>query len=403
MLALGLNLGRLGFLLGGILLLPSLALGSTEKNTSVNESIPPLAIEPTGQVKTLPSKYPSSWFWAQDVAFGHMLDGKMVLLDVAAETLPKQYKGSFNVSIIGNIVQAEIRNEIYATETFYSRGVRGERTDVVTIWSKDTLEPIAEIVWPKLNRFMGLPEKNALQLIDDEKLLLVFNLNPATSVTVIDVESRKIINEIATPGCALIYPTGKRGFSSVCSNGGLLSTQLKANGQIASQKRVKPFFSSDTSPIFEHTVIIDGIAYFPSYEGLMQKVDLRGDIAKPMGSWSMVSAKEKAANWRPGGLGLIDKDDQGNIYIIMHPDGHDGSQQHGGTEIWVFDSKQEKRIARYPVQSWAISIGVGRGENPLLVLTNGDLLLEVYDAHNGEFIRTIDAALETPLMIHAAH
>ncbi len=406
----GLNTNKFGclsmrFVAGiilGVVLLPSLVFASSsQSNPPVNKALPPLPIEPTGIVNTLPKEYPDTWFWAQDVAFGHMLDGKVALLDAAEDTLPKQYKGSFNMSLIGNLVESKTRNEIYATETFYSRGVRGKRTDVVTIWSKDTLEPLGEIVWPKNNRFMGLPERSALQLIDNEKLLLVFNLNPATSVTVIDIEKRKILNEIATPGCALIFPTGKRGFSSLCSNGGILSTQLTADGKVAKQERVKPFFSSDTSPIFEHAATIDGIAYFPDYMGLMHKVDLTGDSAKVIGSWSLVNEQEKAANWRPGGLGLIDSDSLGNIYVIMHPDGHDGSQQHGGSEIWVFNSKQQKRIARYPVQSWAISIGISRGKKPLLMLTNGDLLLEVYDALSGKFLRTINAGLETPLMLHA--
>ncbi len=397
------NLKLFGIILANLVLTPSLSLASPKEKTVEKKNITPLEIEAAGKVNRLPNHYPETWFWIQDVAFGHMFEGKMVLLDAAAEKLPKQYKGSFNVSMMGNIVQARTRNEIYSIETFYSRGVRGDRTDVLTIWSKDKLKPLGEIVWRKNNRAMILPEKSALQLIDNENLLLVFNLNPATSVTVINVKKRQILNEIAIPGCSLIFPTGKRGFSSICSNGGMLSTQLTADGKIYKQQRIAPFFNSDTNPIFEHTAIINGIAYFPDYSGIMHKIDLKGEKAKVIGSWSLVSKKEKRAKWRPGGLGLIDKDDKGNIYIIMHPDGHEGTHQHGGNEIWVFDSQKEKRIARFPVQSWAISLGVGRGDKPSLMVTNRNMLLEVYDASTGKFLRTIDAALETPLMIHAAH
>ena len=247
-----------------LLMLPAMSMASNNGNTEVRSDLPPLPIEPTGIVKVLPKKYPETWFWVQDIAFGHMTSGKVALIDAAENTLSKQYKGSIDNSLLGNLVLGEIQNEVYMTETFYSRGVRGERTDVVTIWSKDTLEPIDEVVWSNTNRYMGLPQRNALQLIDNEKLLLVFNLNPATSVTVIDIESRKILNEIAIPGCALIYPTGKRGFSSICSNGSLLSTQLTSDGKITSQKRTIPFFNPDTTPVFEHVALVDGFAYIPS-------------------------------------------------------------------------------------------------------------------------------------------
>lgn len=382
-----------------LLMLPAMSIASNNGNTEVRSDLPPLQIEPTGIVKVLPKKYPETWFWVQDIAFGHMTSGKVALIDAAENTLSKQYKGSIDNSLLGNFVLGKIQNEVYMTETFYSRGVRGERTDVVTIWSKDTLEPIDEVVWSKTNRYMGLPQRNALQLIDNEKLLLVFNLNPATSVTVIDIESRKILNEIAIPGCALIYPTGKRGFSSICSNGSLLSTQLTSDGKITSQKRTIPFFNPDTTPVFEHVALVDGFAYIPSFTGIMHKVNLKGDTASVVDSWSMVSNDELRENWRPGGVVFIDSDEQGNIYVIMHPDGHEGSQQQGGTEIWVFNSKTGKRISRYPVQSWAISLGVSRGKTPLLMLTNGEMQQEVYDAMSGKYIRTISAGLETPLVI----
>ena len=382
-----------------LLMLPAMSMASNNGNTEVRSDLPPLPIEPTGIVKVLPKKYPETWFWVQDIAFGHMTSGKVALIDAAENTLSKQYKGSIDNSLLGNLVLGEIQNEVYMTETFYSRGVRGERTDVVTIWSKDTLEPIDEVVWSNTNRYMGLPQRNALQLIDNEKLLLVFNLNPATSVTVIDIESRKILNEIAIPGCALIYPTGKRGFSSICSNGSLLSTQLTSDGKITSQKRTIPFFNPDTTPVFEHVALVDGFAYIPSFTGIMHKVNLKGDTASVVDSWSMVSNDELRENWRPGGVVFIDSDEQGNIYVIMHPDGHEGSQQQGGTEIWVFNSKTGKRVSRYPVQSWAISLGVSRGKTPLLMLTNGEMQQEVYDAMSGKYIRTISAGLETPLVI----
>ena len=368
-----------------------------------NPDLPPLRPETLGIVKTLPAKYPSHWILAHDATFFHMIEGRMLVLDPLAETLAQQYKGFFNIFFMGNFTQAKTRPEMYATETFYSRGSRGTRTDVLSIIDKSSLKTIDEIVLPGAKRFTGMPERYAIQLIDNERLLLVFNLNPATSVTVIDIVNRKILNEVGIPGCSLIYPTGARGFSSICSNGGLLTTELDTNGQIVSQQRLDPFFSSDTSPIFERPAIIDGTAYFPGFHSEVHPIDVSGKVAVPGKPWSLVTEKERQEGWRPGGIGLIDSDASGQFYLLMHPNGKEGSQGSGGSEVWVFKASEKKRVNRFTLKNWGLSLGVTKGDDPILVVTNGDLNIDVYKAKNGEYIRTIsDFGQETPLMLFGA-
>jgi len=377
-----------------------MAFSSSNASAAVDSDLPPLPMETVGQVRTLPAQYPENWFWVLDGTFGHMLDGKMTLFDASASTISTQKKGMLNAALGGSFVEAKNRDEVYVFETFHSRGNRGARTDVVTIYSKTSLAPVAEIVWPVPIRYQGAPQRYALQLIDNEKLLLAYNFTPASSVTVIDVESRKILNEVSTPGCTLIYPTGERGFSSLCNNGGMLSTELAADGQIIKQTRIEPFFDTDANPAFERPAIIDGLAYYPGFESYVHVIDMRGKVAKYVDTWDMLTDAERAENWRPGGLGFIDKDSKGRFYLIMHPDGHDGSQNGGGSEVWVYDAKKQKRVGRYPLQSWGLALGVSKGEKPLLMVTTGDMALEVYDANSGEYLRTIqDAGQETPLMI----
>lgn len=163
-----------------------------------------LAAEKPGKVEQLPASYPDHSVIAHDVAFFHTLEGKMMVLDADAETAAQQFKGMVNSSFIGQFTQSVARSEMYVAETFHSRGVRGERTDVVTIYDKATLAPVGEIILPGGKRSTTMPEKYALQLIDEDRMLLVFNLFPATSVTVVDVAARKVLNEIPIPGCALI-------------------------------------------------------------------------------------------------------------------------------------------------------------------------------------------------------
>jgi methylamine dehydrogenase heavy chain len=365
---------------------------------------PPLPIEPTGVIESLPATYPPSWFLAQDAAFFHMGDGKVYVIDSAADTLAEQVKGTFNVSMIGNLTQSPKRSEIYVTETFHSRGSRGDRLDVLTVYDQKTLAPKGEVILPTGKRFMGMPERYALLVMNNDRWLAIANFSPATSITLIDLDTRKIMGEIPTPGCVLVYPTGKRGFSSLCADGRFLSTELAADGSVASQTRTDSFFNSDTSPIYERPAVIGDTAYFPSIAGLVYPVDLSGAVAKVGEPWNLVPEAERAENWAPAGIGLIDKDDQGHFYIIMHPDAKEGSYQGGGPEVWVFDGAAKKRVRRIALQTWGLSLAVSRGTNPLLLVVNPtDMSLEMYETGSGEFIKTITGfGQETPLMVQGS-
>ena len=359
--------------------------------------------EPIGKVNTLPVPYPAEWVIAHDAAFFHMSEGKMIVLDTEAQTLGQQYKGMFNNSFIGQFIQASKRPEMYVVETFHARGNRGERTDVVTVYDKSTLAPIAEVVLPGGKVIKSMPEKQAVALLDDERLLLVSNFTPASSVTVVDIEQRKILSEVQIPGCALIYPTGKLGFSTLCSNGAMLSIQLDKEGQVVKEERTDSFFDTNTETLFEKSAIIDGIAYFPGLAGQVQPIDLRGDKAKVLKKWWLTTEEERAQGWRPGGWQLLDRDDSGRFYILMNPESFNGSHKDGGPEIWVYNPKKGKRVQRIKLNSWGISLALTRGDNPRVVVTNPEMNLEVYQAKTGEFIRTISGfGQETPFVVYSA-
>ncbi|WP_426357474.1 amine dehydrogenase large subunit [Pseudocolwellia sp. HL-MZ19] len=171
-----------------------------------------------------------------------------------------------------------------------------------------------------------------------------------------------------------------------------------------SQHRVPQFFDTDKTPIFERPAIIDNIAYFPSFTGDLHVINLQNKIAKHEDMWSLLSTEERNAGWRPGGLSLMDSDEQGLIYIIMNPEGFDGSQTHGGTEVWVFDPIKKKRISKISVPNWAVSVALTRGKEPLLVVTNGEMALDIFNPRTGELIQNINGFGNiTPLVIFKAY
>ncbi|MFT5350859.1 MAG: methylamine dehydrogenase heavy chain [Planctomycetota bacterium] len=357
-----------------------------------------------GVIGTLPGNYPDHWILVHDVTFNHMFGGKVIILDAEKGTRNEQFKGMFNASFIASIAPAKTRSEIYVYETFYTRGNRGTRTDVVTIYDKATLSPIDEIIIPGGKRASMLPSDYTIRLIDDEKLLLLYNFTPSTSIAVVDIVNRKMLNEINLPGCSLIYPTGKRGFSSLCSDASMMSYQLDKDGKVKSKSKVAPFFNIEEDALFERPVVIDGIAYFPTFNGNLREVDLSGNEAVPGDSWSLLTAEEKALKWRPGGMQLSGSDALGNMYLLMHMDGAEGTHKNPGVEVWVFDVKNRKRINRIPLQIPGLVIEISQGKSPWLYVTNVEMNIDVYEANTGKHVRTMsDFGQETPFNMFSAN
>jgi methylamine dehydrogenase heavy chain len=364
-----------------------------------------LPAEPIGIVRTLPVPYPAHWLLVHDGAFFHMSDGKVVVLDADATTQPEQYKGMINNAFMGAFTVAEQRRELLVAETFHTRGQRGERTDVLTIYDQATLAPEGEVVLPGGKRFTGMPERYALQTIDGDRLALVFNQNPATSVSVIDLEARTLLNTVEIPGCSLVYPTGKRGFTSLCADGALLSVQLDAAGKVTRETRGKPVWDVEADPLFEKPAIVDGIAHFTSFGGMMLPVDLRGDAAKAGKAWSLLDKSERAAGLRPGGWQLNGTDAAGRVYLIFHPQGGEGTHKNPGTEVRVYDVAKRRQVQRIELKNPAISIALTRDAEPLLATTSIDghaaMNIDVYDAKSGAFRQTLhNFAQETPFVVY---
>ncbi len=357
--------------------------------------------ERIGVIRTLPESYPSHWIIAQDSAFFHMSDGKFIVLDADSDDPVSRVKGMFNGSFLPQFNQATTRPEMYIVETFHARNNRGERTDVLTIYDKTTLAPAGEVIIPP-KRASEMPTQYNLQLVDDEKIALIYNFTPATSVSVVNIVEREFLGEVPIPGCALVYPLAGRTFGSLCNDGSMLVVELDENGQQVSSRRSEPFFDPDADPIMERAAMHDGVAYFPSFLGNVQPVDLSGNDPVFQEPWSLVGDEE--GGWRPGGMQLAGSDASGHLYILMHPEGGDGTHKDPGSEVWVFDTASKQRIRRIELQLPAISIALTNDENPLLIATNINLNVDVYDAGEGAYLRTLsNFGHETPLLLHGTH
>ena len=359
-----------------------------------------LAVEKTGRSETLPSSYPNTWIFAHDTNFSAISDGKVVIVDVASKN--RNHRGSIPAGQFASFLASSTRPELYVAETYYEKRVRGTRFDVITVYDKASLSPIAEIELPGGKRGQYVTFENTLQFLNGERWLAVYNFTPAASVYIVDIAQRKVISEPQVAGCSMIYPTGQRNFVSLCGDDTMLVTQLDDNAKVVKQFHTEKFFSADKDPLFMVAGTVGKVAYLPSFLGDIQPLGLSGDEPKILPRWSLLNDAERAENWRPGGWQMITADAAGHLYVLMHPNGYNGSHKSGGSEVWVFDAASGRRLARHVLKNWGISIEATLNDDPSLVVTNDKFQLDVYQAGSGQWVRMIgDHVAEMPLLLHA--
>lgn len=336
--------------------------------------------------------------YLSDVSIDHIVDGRLHVIDGQN----RAYLGMIATGFAGQSVLSPDRKTIYVATTYYSRLNHGERTDVVDIHDAETLTKTGEIVIPPRHA-QALNYKGTLRTSSDGRWLYVQNATPATSVTIVDLQARKPVAEVATPGCWIVLPahTVPTRFSTVCGDGTMLTISLDGNGQPTTQKRSEKFFDPDRDPIFIHGEQ-DGDTYrFVSYLGDVYTAHLGGETASFDAAWPLVSAAERKAGWRPGGYQVIAQhNESGRLFVGMHAGGKDGSHKWPAKEIWAFDIAAKKRIAKAP-GSDAIAIGVSRGAAPKLFAYDGVKGgIATYDADGKlKLAGRMDGVGETPTLM----
>jgi methylamine dehydrogenase heavy chain len=212
---------------------------------------------------------------------------------------------------------------------------------------------------------------------------------------------RKVLAEVPVPGCNFIFPTGKRGFSTLCGDGSLATYALAENGEVTSSSRSKSFIDIDKDPLFAKNAVIDGITYFPSFHGRIQPVDFRAAEPQVLADWNLVPEELRDENWRPSGWQVIAGNGE-ELFVLMQPNGKEGSHKEGGTEVWVFKPASGALERRIKLTTAGISIAVTHSTPSYLVVTNADMLLDVYDAMSGDLLRSISVGTSaTPMVVHA--
>jgi methylamine dehydrogenase heavy chain len=358
---------------------------------------PPVPADPLGAVVSLLATASPHWVWVNDVVFPHMPDGQALLIDGDRGRFLGMLSTGFGFS---RVVPAKDGMLVFSPETYFSRGTRGTRTDVVTIYDPTHLAPVGEIVIPP-KRASSMPMMGDSELTDDGRFLLIYNFTPAQSVTVVDTHSHQFVGEIETAGCALIYPTGPRSFFSICADGSLLNVRLDDTGHATARDRTGQMFDVVMDPVTEKGVRIGPVWQFVSYGGTMYPIEIGKDGAPTPGArWPLLSTADQAQKWRPGGLQqLAAHAGLNRLYSIMHQGGPE-THKDPGKEVWVYDLARHSRIQRIAMKNDSGAIQVTRDSKPLLFSAFiGSTTLDVYDATSGAWLRSVENVGTTPTIL----
>ncbi|OAN81707.1 hypothetical protein A8B77_08895 [Erythrobacter sp. EhN03] len=366
------------------------------KSATIGTDSSPLEPEEIGKSETLNGEYDNHWFFAHDANFNTLAIGKVMVIDAGAKS--RNYRGAFDAAQFASFVQSPLRNELYVAETYYSRGTRGDRTDTLTIYDRDTLKPVSEVLLPNNNRAQNVTQKAALSLTGNGKFALVYTFTPATGVAVIDLDSRKVVNEVDTGGCILAYPAGPQGFASLCGDGTMASFNLGNSGEVAQRGESKPFNDIDKNPLFTMSTAVGDVVYFPSFEGYLQGVRLGEKAPAPLDKWYFAKGSDR----KPSGWQMVSGDSGGLVYVLMRANAKPGDHKSGGGEVWVLDPEVRKIVRKIKLVENSVSIEVSHGDEPLMLVTNGSMALDVYDLQTDKKVRTIGGfAAAMPLVLHA--
>lgn len=306
--------------------------------------------------------------YVSDFSLGHLMDGRVYVLDARSG----RYAGVIDAGYAGQFTLSPDGKEAYVAATYLSRHSHGERTDVLEVYDTDSLRRKGEVILPK-KHVQGLFTRELLRTSHDGRYLYVQNATPATSVTVVDLQTRKVLSEVPSAGCWALYPsqTYSLRFSMLCGDGSANTVTLNEDGSVAARAPSRKFFDSDSDPVYI-TAADDGAAYyFLSFRGVLTKATLSGPQPLIGAAVALVQGEDARRGWRPGGYQLQALHRaSGRLYIGMHPDGQEGTHKYPAQEIWVVDLHSGKRLARHPASKTS-TLSVNQGAPGYLYALDG--------------------------------
>ena len=285
----------------------------------------------------------------------------------------------------------------YVAESLWSRRDRGTRQDMVTVYDTRDMKRQAEITIP--GRILIGARKNNFVISDDGRWAFVYNLDPASSVNIVDLAARKFRSNVELPGCASMMPNPGIGFSALCSDGSLATVDV--TGKKPAITRTAPFFQATDDPIFDNYAydLAKKQAVFLTYTGLVYTASIAAQpvVAQPFSIQAAAGlrpgdTKPLDVNWMPGGRQpMALHRPSGHLFVLMHM-GEMWTHKESGTEIWDVDLAAKKVVRRLPLKEPMNNIAVTQTAAPLLFVDGEGRKGWIIDPATGEKKHEIENA-----------
>ena len=324
--------------------------------------------------------------YVADVVISNIVDGKLRVFDARAGKL----LGMINTGYAGNFALSAKADEVYVATTYLSRGGRGERSDILEVWDSTTLAFKYEVLLPP-KRAQTLNYRGLVNPTANGRFVLVQNATPATSITVVDLQEKKVASEVPTPGCwgtlpAASHPTR---FSMLCGDGKVATVTLDAAGQVAERALSAQLFDADKDAWFHPAERIADRWFFMSFKGTLTELDLSGASARQVSAKNIVSPAHAKQNWRPGGYQTFAVHPSGRWAVVaMHDKGAEGTHKMPAKELWTINMATGQRIARAPGMGTA-SVTFSKSGQRLQALDALTGAMNVWDWQDGGKLKPV--------------
>lgn len=335
--------------------------------------------------------------YVADVALSHIADGRIRVFDARSG----RFLGMISTGYIGNFALSAKSDELYVATTYLSRSWRGERADVLEVHDTANLAFKYEVVLPT-KRAQALNYRGLVRTSGNGRFVLVQNATPATSITVVDLEQRKVVSEVPTPGCWGILPAAGHAsrFSMLCGDGKVTTVTLDEQGQVADRQASAKLFDADADAWFHHAEQVGDRYWFVSFKGALTELDLGGAVAEVKSTRALVDAVGQRAGWRPGGYQNFAVDPAGRwLVLAMHDKGREGSHKRPAKQLWIVDLASGRRVATAPGHG-AVSLTFSRNGQRLHALDGETAALRSWqwsDKGVGKPLATVKRAGEAPV------
>lgn len=246
-------------------------------------------------------------------------------------------KGNVSPGLQPMVTVTADASKMYVSSNYNERIVWGETTSVIQEFDVQTQTLLREIEVPAGKLAMNEPQPAMIQLSTDEKFLLVQNATPATSVSVVDLESGAFLTEIPTPGCWGVLPmVTANSFTTICGDGTFNTYSWNADGTFGDPVKSAPIFDADADALFTNPAVMNGKLVFASFKGNLYVVDITGEAAVLDEVLPLSAGVE--GDWAPAGSEVIVGHEATNsLFVLMHSGAYEGSHKNATEEIWAYD------------------------------------------------------------------